>query len=989
MKQFFRNKLALIGLCLVSAMAFAVVSERHITYKLKPALQGGTVADAEDVGLQQTYPGVVSGSTQVEQAISRLDGTGVGAAIFRFTGSYAAQNSNINEWFGGRQLNRLRCTSAGGLVPATFTLPGSTALNAAFDQLVGAGLPEVLIFVLEYTGDASSFLSVQPRAGGPTLQGTSSIPVRSGIAASVEVTRSGGVISNYVFDAIGVISGADSGVFDALKFIDPADAVWNASDTGNLPSVGVVKGNGYRITGVPAGSDTVLDEVMANGDYAVWTGASFTSWTATPHQWIVLPAHEVRRISALEQDFLTGVAESPRSDRNGVARGADYADSAGEIRLKIYPTAGDYSAADLNTTGDIDAYTDASDQAGVLAVRFSGTQSSLAAVLPTLYAYVEHQDGSFTRLGNLEDDFLYQGDFGAESDYLSAAPINYSAGDTIRIYLGSVLDRFTNPNFDVTEAMLTPDVQAKLNRSGGGGAVDDQRLAAVESKVATLYPLAPDVTDLTDWASIFDPERSAQAVEIADGYSLIADYRGPGTRYESAGVTYSDAGSNVVTYSGLGDNLYRTFGFKVDGPADQVLLWIVDGADRIPYVDMTTAGNFRINDYTPATTEDQTVSDRPIPQTRTAGDEILTRGSGNVSTFPMANFPAGASQTSRSVDFDVDIYVNGVDSQAGDLVNVPLPAANTAAARASITRDVYLGPLHGNRTVRVELGYTLRVSGADLLVDFSLLNAPSDVTVRIDSVYTYLSYTAPSTVARVDNFITLNDEGGAYSFSGESELLLTFHPFQNLGIMNVVPAAVTGGTVTELNDDDTPIPAHRFASVEVPDTTALSGFEFRTFSPEHFLLHSDLSHLLSRRATQWSYGLALLRAITEHAITEPIDLAAGTTLDGAAIGGNLAPLAVHQATAVGTGSGELVASVALPANYTSYDFVHITDVTPGSPNVWRHAVISTALLSSGHLGANDNIRLPDSTVLSWTLGTRTISVSGGAQEIYSVTLVDN
>ena len=865
------------------------MADRSILYRLRAALQGQFVAVAGEVQSLATYVGVLSGANNVETGLQRLDGTGVGASIFTFTGSYSAQASNIAEWFGGKQLVRMRCIDSGtgpsvsGAVP--FDLPGSTALGTAFDTLVTNGLPEMITFIIEYTGPSDDFLQVRPRASGsgPQIGGTSAIIVRSGVAATIEVTRSSGTISDYVFRAIGAVGDGGNPTADTIRLINPSVGVWDASTNGTLPTTGVVTGNAYKVVNAPADGSGRFGEIMQNDDRVVWNGSTFTSWSAEPHQWFVLPAHDVRRITALEDEFLLGVTVTPESGRNTVVRGANYADSVNEIRLKIYTQRSDYSAADLNTTGDIDEFTDASDATGYLGIRLPGNLADLTSVLPTLYIYAEDGSGNFSRLLNMDADFTHQGDFGQESDYLSNDTINYNANDTLRIYVGSLEDRYTIADLDVFESNLSTGLQAKVNRTDGGGVNDESRIRTLESKVAALYPLTSYVDDLDQWGDIFDPALAAATVDITSGYSLIADYRGDATRYESAGVTYSDAGTNVVTYSGLGDNLFRGFGFKVDAPADQVLMWIVDGSDRIPYIDMTSGGNYRVNNYTPATTEDVAVRDQTHHITTFTGQTTLRAGTTDTATFTVTPFPANATQTSRFLQIGVDVLLNGSDTQAEHLAGVEdgitIPADNTAQAAQNFNASIYLGPLYNNRTVNVTMSYATRVSGSDLLVDVQLVTAPTDITIRVENVFVDLNYTAPATVARVDNFAILQDDLGDYTFTGANELLVTFHPFQDLNLINVVPVAVdNAGTIDQLNDTNSPIPAHNFESVEIPDQTTLTGFEFRTFAPEHYLRHSDLVTLLGRRTTQWCYGLALNRAITERAVTEPVDFTQGIIL---------------------------------------------------------------------------------------------------------------
>ena len=801
--------------------------------------------DAADVTLiNATFTGIFLGSANVETALERLDATGIGTEIFRFTGNYSASAANIAEWFNNRAQARMRGLGSGvgsGAGTFTFDLPNSTDLGTVFDTLVSAGLPEVFRMTVEYTGGEpftsvlNNRLSIRPRVSpSPQIQGRTNINLANGQTVTLEITRTGGVISNYqVVAGPTTLEAATGTSLDDIELQSPINVTWDAAANAALPT-NVLKGYAFLVVNAPANGSGRFGEAMQNGDWVVWFGDTFTSWDATPHQWFVLAGHDVRRITQLEADFLRHVSITPTSDRNAVTRGAAYDTIAPEIRLKIYATAGDYTPADLNTTGDIDAYTDPSSQTGRLGIRLFGRQATLEAILPTLYVYAEDASGNFTRLLNLATDFTHQGDFGAESDYLSDANIDYLANETLRIFTGTSVPRYSHDALDVDEANLTAPVQAKLNRTDGGGTTDEERLRALESKMDALFPLTPDVVDLTDWASIYNPAQTTQTVTITDGYSLIADYRGDATRFENAGVTYSDAGTNVVTYTGLGDNLFRTFGFKVNGPADQVLMWIVDGAERIPFVDMTAAGNFRINHYTPATVENHEVTGQNHFLTRSAGTEQVGTATGSVSTFTITKFPANATNVSRLLQVDVDIFQDGVDTLAGEFVNPPIviPATNVAQARQTRQLSVYLGPSQGNRTVIVTIGYEFRVSGSDLLVDLTLVEAPEGVTVVFRDVAASLSYTAPATTPRVDNFQTFRSLGSDYVFTGENELMVTFqpHPFDNA--MNAVAGAITAstGAIALFADVAVPQPAHSFESVEIPDQTALSGFEFRAHS---------------------------------------------------------------------------------------------------------------------------------------------------------------
>ena len=848
------------------------MSDRSVLYRIRAALQGGFVAVAREVELLATYVGVLNGVNNTETALQRFDGTGLGASIFTFTGAFSAQSNNINDWFGGRQVNRLRCIDSGtgpsvsGAV--RFDLPGTSALNTAFDTLVTAGLPERLTLIIEYTGPTDDFIQIFPRvAPSPQIGGTSSVIVRSGIAATLEVTRSSGTISDYVFQAIGAVGAESNLAAGGIRLINPRNAIWDASANGPLPSVGVEQGNAYRVANAPADGSGRFGEVMQNGDWVVWEAETFTSWSATPLQWFVIPAHDVRRITALEQDFLTDVEISPVSDRNTIIRGANYADTAGELRLKMYPDEASYNAADLNTTGDIDEYTNATDITGILGIRLDRTSANLTdPTLDQLYVYIENADGTFVLIGNMARDFAFRGDFGAESDYTSINNVTYTVGQTIRIYLGTPVDRYNAGNLDITESNLSEAVQQKLNRETTGGVNDEHRIASLESKVQALFPLTPDVNDLTQWANIFTPAQTAQIVDITDGYSLMADYRGDATRFEQAGVTYDASGTNVVRYSGLTDNLRRAFGFKVTAPSNQTLLSLVDGSEIIPYIDMTAAGNFRVNNYQISTVPGTNVRDEVHFLTRTAGVEQLNPGEGTVSTFTITPFPANSTGRSRTLQIDLEPYdENGNLYGTGHLAVIPLPAENTPVARTTIVEPV---PIAFGNIHNVTISYEIRTSASDLVIDIRLVSTDSAEisAIRLTNVATLLTYTSAATTSRTDNFIAFSSlSANPYVFTGEAELLVSFQPFYDGNITSIVGVVrESDGTVVQLNDDRSLLPD--VSTVEIPDT-----IDFRTFLADHFFRHIDLANLIPRSNTQWVYGLALLRDISEFEITGELD----------------------------------------------------------------------------------------------------------------------
>lgn len=424
--------------------------------------------------------------------------------------------------------------------------------------------------------------------------------------------------------------------------------------------------------------------------------------------------------------------------------------------------------------------------------------------------------------------------------------------------------------------------------------------------------------------------------------------------------------------------------------ADKTLMWIVDGSEKIPFVDITSGGNIRVNNYTPAETTSTVVTNQFHFLSRQSGGATVSQGSGN-QRFAITNFPAGATQTSRSLQIDIDVFVNGVDTFASHEENVSVPATNTAQALQTFNASVNLGPLHGNRIVPVTIGYEYIVDGADLDVRLTVVSAPSDISINFDgNTAAILNYTAQNTAARVDNFLNFTDAGGNYTFSGQQEFILSMRPQIGIdgnqtGIIEVVAAAVgENGVIDQLNDTNVRTPTPLWTDIQVADDIG-----FKTFIADHYFRHSEVAGLLQHRTEKWAYGLARLQTINAgHSITEALDLATGTTIGGSPIIATVQEeLVVYEATGKGTGAGELVSSVVLPANYASYKYIHITEYDVNSLQ-FRHAEVPTYIFSAGLVDTNDNVRLQGNTVMQWTAATRTLAMNPTAQEILRVTLKD-
>ena len=425
--------------------------------------------------------------------------------------------------------------------------------------------------------------------------------------------------------------------------------------------------------------------------------------------------------------------------------------------------------------------------------------------------------------------------------------------------------------------------------------------------------------------------------------------------------------------------------------ADKTLMWIVDGGTNIPFVDITSAGNIRINNYVPEETTSDIVTDQVHFLTKQSGPATISAGSGN-QRFALTNFPAGATSTSRTLQIDIDVFVNGVDTDASHDQIIELPALNTAQALDTFDASINLGPLHGSRIVNVTVGYEFIVDGPDLDVQLTLVTAPSDVSVNFEgSTAVLLNYTAQNVVARVDNFLNLNSLGGDYTFTGQQEFIISMRPTissggHETGYLEVVPVAVgSDGVISQLNDSNIRIPTPLWTDIEVADDIA-----FKTFVADHYFTHAELAGLLQHRTERWAYGLARLQTINSgHSFTQAVDLQSGSTIGGSPIGPGTvqAELVVYEALNKTLGANGLISSVVLPANYATYKYIHITEYDTTNMQ-FRHAEIPTYIFDAGLVDVNDNVRLQGNTVMDWTAGTRTLAMNPVAQEILRVTLKD-
>ena len=854
----------------------------NILGKLRKAFVGTQgIVDSADVEVNNTdLVGVLTGATNNQTALNRLDGTGIGAEIFTFTGAYSAQSTNIDEWFGGKQLVRMRCTSRGSSPTGSlaFDLPGTSALNTAFNQLVARGIAERIEFNIEYTGATDSFVNIRPRVSpSPQIMGITNIIVRSGVVATLEITRSSGTISSYIFTSISQIAAPGTGTFDALKLINPATTIWDASSGGQLPTSGVVKGNAYKVSNAPADGSGRFGEVMQNGDWVVWEGETFTDWATEPHAWFVLAAHDVRRITALEQDFLTDVQTTAVSDRNSVIRGEDYAVSAGEIRIKLYDSVANYTAEDLNTTGQIDQFTQASNATGIVAIRLSGTQSTLASVLPNLYVYANE-----ILLGNMDRDFTHRGDFATESDYTLDQSFNYTANSVIKVFFGELVDRYNLPNLDVFESNLSDTLQSRINTNYGTSELPPA-LAALNNQAdifnithtdyrsnnSHIY-LSGTFSILKNQPAAF-PTTTGKFVNEIVGSSITVDEPTQLTSVQDV----SNLTNNVMTGAGISGN---SFGIN---PFDQNNWRMVIGGwmyyDTLPtsftpilrvmergssnYRDIFGIGSAGIIFKQRATTGSTIATSIRHP--------IYTDGTGAAGGLTNPSLTSGNLSVTFRI-YEADSYFVQVQGklggslQGGEAQTYVVTNINTSQAESTINFNLGAGTqtvkfqydaastIYGGSRHLITVSVDSIIAGLDEL-EIDILSAPTSVNVSTGNTYTDVNISEGHTAARrlmryIASFRSVNGlEDGAL------ECVLTFFGYD----LNGTPAVFDENTFNllypalDLNWNDL-VYAGQGIHQNVqgfflnPDTPLL---EF----PRHNTLRNWIANY-DTKTTQWCWG---------------------------------------------------------------------------------------------------------------------------------------
>lgn len=474
---------------------------RHILFKLKPAIQGNQVADAEDIELSNTdMTGALADAGTTQEALRRIDNTGLGAEAREITGSFNATyfegSENTNTWYGGRQTVTIdvRPTANGSY---TFGVPDSSDLNSMFADLANRNLGQVYTLTIRYLGGNTGFvnrnrLTIQTQSGANYLsvQGTFPTVLAQGQSATFRV----------VFN----------GQWERIAFeqaVNPAPTLgevvlqsngWNNADGSFLPT-DVLKGYAYPVLGSNPNDGTlrqglldagVSDRVIYDGDYVIWTADTFTSWS-DGDDWFVLPRNQLESITREESNFLAQTSEIDNRVDVGFAQAMT---NDALVWLSENPfTAAPFltPSGDTNNprSGDDYPYIGGRENRNAQNIfqfsqnRFNnyltiGITPSFILGHPesTIDVVTYDVDGNIVDRLNLATDFTFRddGDFTNSTvrHYTRNTTYNYSFLSTVAVVLTQVQDHYTinpitvnlTPNVsNVQENQLSPDVVEKLN----------------------------------------------------------------------------------------------------------------------------------------------------------------------------------------------------------------------------------------------------------------------------------------------------------------------------------------------------------------------------------------------------------------------------------------------------------------------------------------------------------------------------------------------
>ena len=458
--------------------------------------------------------GLINGSPNVQIALDRIDGTGLGAQIVSFTGSFIATHGEFGNqaiWYGGKQSIILEGASGQTNARRTFRLPEPDGLIFVFDDLESKGLGQVFTITIGYLGGSSNSISRNSltiqTANVSNLFDPNELPttIASGSSVTFRISRAGGVIGRWER----ISSQESPSSIDTFGDLEFQTTPFQNKNDEFLPRASQVqKGYAFKVINSTPNDGTlrqglvdsgVTDKVIYDGDYVVWDADSFTSWLDGGN-WFVLAAHTVYRLSLAANNFLLSVSEN--DNKIDLGRAVENGITTSNIWLSPYvlteaPFISANSDPDNPRSPETERYQGGTDRVT------SQSDFQFGSNFFGSYLYVGLTPAQLTEIGlshfdvvfmdfdgqelqrfSLEDDFTELDDatfgngtyrhfvYNTSGDPLSATTVNYSSLSLINLIRTEVQRHFSiDPNTtDLTpnvrnlqENQLSPELVGKIN----------------------------------------------------------------------------------------------------------------------------------------------------------------------------------------------------------------------------------------------------------------------------------------------------------------------------------------------------------------------------------------------------------------------------------------------------------------------------------------------------------------------------------------------
>lgn len=511
---------------------------QKLAQKVDDLTLGGAVT-AADVSVSNTgLTGIITGSGNVQTALSRIDATGLGAQPRTFTNSFTASYGtlgNQDTWYGGRQTVYLIGESSTN-ANRVFELPDISELNLMFDDLVTRGLGEVYTLTVEYQGGSSSSvvrnsMTVRPPSVS-ALFDRNELPVTiaRGAFVTFRIDRVGASIGSWERVSVGQ-SQDPVATFGEVVLQNTA---WNNADSSFLPPSGsVLKGYAFPVFGSNPNDGTlrqglldggVSDRQIYDGDYVIWTADAFTSW-ADGDNWFVLNRDSLQRMSREQSNFLAQTSEIDNRVELGPinAMSAEGVVWLSENPLAEAPFINPSSDSNNPRSGDDYAYIGGRENRDSFGLNFQFGQNRFNSYLTVgitpnfanahnasdIFINIRDDDRNLIQQLNLATDFTLRDDATFTNStyrhYVSNTSINYPFLATIEVVLTQVQEHFRlNPNSvdvtqnvaDLQENQLSSDIQDKLNRALPPANTDFSSIEERLSPYKRVTTSTPDVQAL-------------------------------------------------------------------------------------------------------------------------------------------------------------------------------------------------------------------------------------------------------------------------------------------------------------------------------------------------------------------------------------------------------------------------------------------------------------------------------------------------------------